>query len=103
MLFKIVTFPDSEIMGDLGTCYIVTEHRGFIEALESITDYHVMDRFLTENKRFYIEIFSSPAHYDKEINVSPFKEWTDDLNLCEFISNSEENIIVPHINELRVK
>ena len=54
MLIKVKIMPDNEITGDMGTCYIVTDHQGFIEALETITDYKVMACFLDANKQFYL-------------------------------------------------
>lgn len=70
MLIKVKYAPDTELTGDLGTCYIVTVHQGFIKILESITDYKVMPLFLDANKQYYTELIETPEHYDKEIDVS---------------------------------
>lgn len=70
MLIKVKYAPDTELVGDIGTCYIVTVHQGFIATLESITDYKVMPRFLDENKQYYTELIQTPTHYDKEIDLS---------------------------------
>lgn len=102
MIIKIITLPDSETMGDIGTFYIVAEHKGFINALKSITDYKVMMCFLNENERFYIELRNIVEEYDEEINVCPFEEWKDDLKLCEFMVFSEENINTPNVREFDV-
>ena len=69
-LIKVKYAPDTELTGDLGTFYIVTEHQGFIKTLESITDYKVMPLFLDANKQYYTELVKTPEHYDKEIDVS---------------------------------
>ena len=70
MLIKVKYAPDTELVGDMGTNYIVTEHKGFIETLESITDYKVMPRFLDENKQYFTELVKTPEYYDKEIDLS---------------------------------
>ena len=70
MLIKVKYAPDTELVGDMGTSYIVTEHKGFIETLESITDYKVMPRFLDENKQYFTELVKTPEYYDKEIDLS---------------------------------
>ncbi len=101
MLFKIVALPDSEIVGDMGTYYILTEHKGFIEALESIKDYKVMICFLDKTQKFYIEILEKPEHFDKELNVSPFHEWRDDLDFSKFMIFDAANL--PYIDELKVR
>ncbi len=103
MVIKIIALPYSEITGDLGTFYIVTEHKGFIQALKSISDYKVMMRFLSENARFFIELQNAVEEYDEEINVCPFEEWKSDLNLCELMVYGEENINTPNIRELDVR
>ena len=70
MLIKVKYAPDTELLDDIGTCYIITAHQGFIKKLESITDYKVMPRFLDENKQYYTELIETPNHYDKEIDLS---------------------------------
>lgn len=70
MLIKVKYAPDTELLGDMGTCYIIATHKGFIEALESITDYKVMPYFLDVNKQYYTELINTPKHYDKEIDLS---------------------------------
>ncbi len=70
MLIKVKYAPDTELTGDQGTCYIKTEHQGFIEALGSITDYKIMPLFLDANKQYYTELVKTPEHYDKEIDLS---------------------------------
>lgn len=93
MLIKVKYAPDTELLGDIGTCYIVTAHKGFIKTLESITDYKVMPHFLDANKEYYKELIETPEHYDKEIDLSeqclkniqddsmPFK----DKQICSFV------------------
>ncbi len=70
MLIKIKIMPDNEITGDMGTCYIIATHQGFIETLETITDYKVMACFLDANKQYYTELIKTPSHFDKEIDVT---------------------------------
>lgn len=70
MLIKVKMSPDNDMTGDLGTNYIVTEHQGFVKALENITDCKVMAHFLDENKQYYTELAQTPEHFDREIDVS---------------------------------
>lgn len=70
MLIKVKYAPDTELLGDMGTCYIIATHQGFIKTLESITDYKVMPLFLDANKQYYTELIETPEHYDKEIDLS---------------------------------
>lgn len=81
MLIKVKIAPDNEILGDMGTCYIVTEHKGFIEVLESITDEKVMACFLDDNEQYFTELVVTPSEYDKEIDLSEqvmklIEDWT---------------------------
>ena len=71
MLIKVKYAPDTELTGDAGTSYIVTEHKGFIETLESITDYKVMPCFLDANTQYYTELVKTPSYFDKEIDLTP--------------------------------
>lgn len=70
MLIKVKIAPDNDILWDMGTCYIVTEHQGFIEVLESITDWQIMACFLDDSEQYYTELVKTPIHYDKEIDLS---------------------------------
>ena len=99
MLVKVKIMPDNEITGDMGTCYIVTDHKGFIETLETITDYKVMACFLDANKHYYQELVKTPSHFDKEIDVTPsvmiaVKDY--DMDFMDKIID-ETKVIVPRV------
>lgn len=91
--------PDNEITGDMGTCYIVTDHQGFIEALETITDYKVMACFLDANKHYYQELVKTPSHFDKEIDVTPSVMIAVKDNDMDFMDKiiDETKITIPRI------
>ena len=97
MLIKVKIMPDNEITGDMGTCYIVTDHQGFIEALETITDYKVMACFLDANKQFYQELVKTPFHFDKEIDVTPNVMIAVKDNDTDFMDKiiDETKVVVP--------
>ena len=103
MLIKIKIMPDNEITGDMGTCYIIATHQGFIEALETITDYKVMTCFLDANKLYYHELIGTPSHFDKEIDVTPSVMIAVKDNDTDFMDKiiDETKVIVPtfEVNE----
>ncbi len=70
MLIKVKIAPDNEILWDMGTCYIVTEHKSFIEVLYSIMNYKVMPFFLDDNKQYFSELVEATLEFDKEIDLS---------------------------------
>ena len=97
MLIKVKIMPDNEITGDMGTCYIISTHQGFIEALETINDYKVMACFLDANKLYYHELIGTPSHFDKEIDVTPSVMIAIKDNDTDFMDKiiDETKIIVP--------
>lgn len=99
MLIKVKMAPDNEILGDMGTCYIKTEHKGFIEVLESITDYKVMACFLDDNEQYYTEIVKTPAFYDKEIDVTAecVKNIKDSAMLFRDKIAQREKLLIPKV------
>lgn len=102
MLIKVKYAPDNDITGDMGTSYIVTSHKGFIETLESITDYKVMPCFLDANKKYYQELVKTPDHYDKEIDVTAsFMRAIEDDEM-DFMDKvvDKSKVILPKIKDL---
>ena len=97
MLIKVKIMPDNEITGNMGTCYIIATHQGFIEALETINDYKVMACFLDANKLYYHELIGTPSHFDKEIDVTPSVMIAIKDNDTDFMDKiiDETKIIVP--------
>lgn len=99
MLIKVKIMPDNEITGDMGTCYIIATHQGFIKALETINDYKVMACFLDANKHYYQELVKTPSHFDKEIDVTPSVMIAVKDNDTDFMDKiiDETKITIPRV------
>lgn len=99
MLIKVKIAPDNEIVEDMGTCYIQSEHKGFIEVLESITDYKVMPFFLDDNEQYFTELVETPLNFDKEIDLSEqcVKNIKDDTMPFQDKIARREDLVIPKV------
>ena len=99
MLIKVKIAPDNEIVEDMGTCYIQSEHKGFIEVLESITDYKVMPFFLDDNEQYFTELVKTPLDFDKEIDLSEqcVKNIKDDTMPFQDKIARREDLVIPKV------
>ena len=70
LTYKIIISPDNEITNDLGTLYLTTEDKEFMDQLEKIDNHLVMVNFLDNNTDKYKELIKSTDNYDKLIDLS---------------------------------